>query len=377
MGNRRRLVLIGLVIVAAAIAAGVFLMGPSGNGGGQPAEVEETQEPEPQVEILVAANNLSQGMVISEDYVQLWPWNADQLPQGYYTNPAEVAGYVVRVDLIPQGMPLMPSMLARSLAEVGGMGGDFARTVPAGKRAYAIPMDLLGGLAWNIETGDHVDVLISWNIVDLDEELQTSLPNQYVCVGGETECQGIYGRMEVLPTGQTIMVYNPETPRDRYIAQVTIQDALVLAVGEFEIPEPTDGAATRPEAEPTPEGGEGTGEEGQPAGTPESPTRGISQAQVVILGVSPQDTLVLKAATELQADIDLALRTPEDTEVTLTDPVSVDYIMAQYGITPPPRLPYGVEAPGISPVQEQAVEGTVGEQPAETTGEEAPSRSAE
>ena len=358
--DRRRLILLGLVIVAAAGAVGVyFLTLPSD----EPV-VEEDLQPTETLEIAIAANNLTQGMEITDRTIQWWEWPVDQLPATYYTDPTQVLGYYVKVDLIPQGMPLMHSMLVPSLSEVALEGGMLAQTIPQGKRAYAIPIDLLGAVAWTLEPGDYVDVLVSWQIIDLDEEFQTTLPNQFVCMGeGEGSCQGIFGRMELLPTGQTVMVYPTTDPETTYVAQMTIQDAQVFAVGEYQPvePAPAEGEVSRPSDDVVgapPDGDQGTAEgEGAPA-VPSPPA-----VQVVILIVDPQDALVLKAVTELQADIDLVLRASGDRQIVTTDAVSLEYILTRYGISVPPKLPYSVGAPESSPLEEEILV----EQPQEET----------
>lgn len=336
MGSRRLLVLVGLVIIGLAIVLGVYFLRRQPSG----PTLEEAATPQPEMtQVLIASNNLTRGMVIAEEHIQSASWPVSQLPPAYYTDPAQVLGYIVRVD-IPQGMPLMPSMLARSAEALGAIGSDASLTIPPGKRAFAIPMDLLGSVAWTIQPGDHVDVLASWSISDLDEEFQSELPLQYVCVGTETACQGIYGRMEVLPTGQPIMVYPAGEGQNRYIAQVTIQNAVVLGVGKYVLP--TEAGTVRP-AQPAGEGAAAAEEQPTPPPTP--------LVQAVILVVDPQDALVLKALTELQANLDLALRAAGDNEIVTTDSVSVEYIVTRYGITPPPKLPYGVLAPPTSPLE--------------------------
>lgn len=344
MGGRRVLVLVGLIVIAVAVGIGVLMLRPR-----RAPVSEEVPEATPQtMEILIAANNLTRGMEITEDRVAKQPWPVDQLPAMYYTEVDEVLGYIVRAD-IPQGTPLMPTMLTQSLEEIGAVGSEAAPLIPKGKRAYAIPMDMLGAVAWTIEPGDHVDVLISWHVTDLDEEFQSLLPNQYVCIGGETQCSGTYGRMEVLPTGHTVMVYPSQEPQQRYVAQLTIQDVTVLGVGEFEIT-PVVGETVRPAQEE-----EGGGEAPPAEATPPPPP---PSAQAVILIVDPQDALVLKALTELQADIDLALRSAGDHDIVTTEPVSVEYILTRYGISLPSKLPYGVASPLMNPLQQQVESAT-------------------
>jgi Flp pilus assembly protein CpaB len=358
--DRRRLILLGLVIIAAAGAVGVyFLTQPSEEA----VDVPEDQLVTEMVEIAIAANNLTQGMEITERTIQWWEWPMDALPATYFTDATQLLGYYVKVDLIPQGMPLMHSMLVPSLSEVELEGGMLAQTIPPGKRAYAIPIDLLGAVAWTLEPGDYVDVLVSWNIIDLDEEFQTELPNQFVCMGEDETCQGIFGRMELLPTGQTVMVYPTTAAEAAYVAQVTIQDAQVFAVGEYQPvePAPAEGEVSRPSGEVVgepPSGDETTGEEVAPA------VPAPQAVQVVILIVDPQDALVLKAVTELQADIDLVLRAAGDRQIVTTDAVSLEYLLTRYGISVPPKLPYTVGAPESSPLEEEIRV----EQPQEETG---------
>lgn len=331
MGNRRVLVLVGLVVIGLAVLLAVFfLRRPAGPGA------EATPTPEVQtLDILVAANNLTRRMQITDAYVMFQPWPIDQLPPGgYFTDLADVVGLWVQVDLIPQGTPLAPSMLAQAPGEVGP-GSEIAVNIPPGYRAYAIPMDLLGAVAWTIQPGDRVDVLASWEIINLDEDFQSPLPNQYTCIGAD--CGGTYGRLELLPNGQPVMVFPSGAARNQYVAQTTIQNVVVMGIGTFQAPQAA--TTTRGEAPTT-----------QEQQAPVQP----ATVQAVILMVTPQDALVLKALVELQANIDLALRSSDETAgEIITDPVSVDYILNRYGIIPPPLLPYGVQAPGTNPLESQ------------------------
>lgn len=350
MGSRRTLVLVGLLIIGVALIIGVLML-RSGRGGREEAQPTEV----PQVmKILVAANNLTRGMAITPDLVLAQDWPIQHLPPVYYTDPAQVIGYFVRVD-IPQGMPLMPGMLAPSAEALGAVGSPAALQVPAGKRAVAIPMDMLGAIAWALQPGDHVDVLASWMIQELDQDFQSLLPNQWAALQcGEGQlCQGTYGRIELLPTGQVIMVYPPEgDTQARYVAQLTIQNAEVLGVGTYQAP----AQVAAPQPTPAP-GGEGQPAAGAAPAEP-TPTPAMVTTQAVILIVDPQEALVLKALVELKADITLALRRPGDNERVSTDTVSQDYIIVRYNFVVPPKLPYAVIAPEPNPLEGQISIGT-------------------
>jgi Flp pilus assembly protein CpaB len=360
MGCRRTLVLVGLLIIGVALIIGVFLLRQR---RGKEEEALPTEVPQV-MKILVAANNLTRGMTIAPDLVLAQDWPIQYLPPVYYTDPAQVIGYFVRVD-IPQGMPLMPGMLAPSAEALGVVGSPAALQVPAGKRAVAIPVDLLGAIAWALQPGDHVDVLASWMIQELDQDFQSLLPNQWAALQcGEGQlCQGIYGRVEPLPTGQVIMVYPPEGgTQARYVAQLTIQDAEVLGVGTYQAP------VQMAAPQPTPAPGEEVGQPAQGAAPAEpTPTPALVTTQAVILIVDPQEALVLKALVELKADITLALRRPGDSARVSTDTVSQDYIIVRYNFVVPPKLPYAVTAPEPNPLEGQIIStsATTGGVPAE------------
>ncbi len=355
MGSRRTLILVILIVVGLALILGVLFLG--GRTRGQPAE--ETPVVEIQtVKIVVAANNLPRGLVIAPEHVALLDWPIASVPPNYYTDPNQVVGYLVRAD-IPQGTPLNPSMLAPSAEALGAVGSPTALQIPSGMRAVAIPMDLLGAVAWSIRPGDHVDVLASWTLEEVDEKFMSKLPNQWAALQcGEGQlCQGTYGRIELLPTGQAIMVFpQEEGMQSRYVAQVTIQNVMVLGVGMYQ--EQVGTAAATPPQQTTGTTGEGVlvpPPSGQAAAVEATPVPTPAPVQAVILVVTPQDALVLKALVEMQADIDLALRRPGDEAIVSTDSVSQDYIIARYGFVIPPKLPYAVSAPGKNPLEQQVL----------------------
>lgn len=336
MKKRRTFILIGLILIAVVLAGAALLL----RGGRQqvPEEVgPPTPTPVPMVSIVVARNNLDRGTELRAELVQMVPWPEDRLPAaGYFVDVEDVEGCKLRVSVL-QGMPIYPSMCATEFTTEAG-GSDISLAIGPGQRVIAIPIDLIGAVGWFIRPGDHVDVLASWNVVDLDEEFQSFLPNNWMilnCPEGYT-CQGVLGRMELLPTGDAVMVYPSGPSLSGYFAQMTVQDAVVMAIGPY-APEPE---VTPPPTEVPP------GQQVQPTPTPipEPPA-----ADVVVLLVSTQDALTLKALIEMHADIDLVLRGPAEAGYTQTAPVTLEYIVSTYGIEQPPKLPFGVVSPLTSP----------------------------
>ena len=344
MRDRRTLLLVFLIVLAVALISGYFLL-RSRPSAPLEATATPTVEVVPAVPIVIARNNLNRGMTITEEMVATWLWPSNRLPPLYYQDVTEVYGKIVRVP-IAQGAPIMPTMLTEEMPPLEEEGSDLSLRIPVGKRAMAIPVDLLGAVAWHIKPGDRVDILASWNVVELDREFQSLLPNNWVilqCAEGMT-CQGVLGRMEVLPTGQPIMVYPSGPSRTGYIAQVIIQNALVIGIGPYQ-PTPE---VIFPEQVVTPT--QPTGPTGpavaQPTPTP-TPARG---SDVVILLLDTQDALVAKSLLELQANITLVLRGVKDAEPANTVPVTLEYLVTRYGISQPPKLPFGLVAPETGPL---------------------------
>jgi Flp pilus assembly protein CpaB len=164
--------------------------------------------------------------------------------------------------------------------------------------AMAFETTELGGVAGAIQNGDFVDILISYNLLDMQEleTLETGAEETEVCL---PEC----------PTRADVLV-----------AQLLIQDVEVYRVGAWLLPTPT----------PTPEG-EAPVETPEPVLQPE-PVR----SNILTLLLSQQDALVLKFARESGASIDLVLRGVEDHETVRTETVSLRYVMTRFEITMPP-----------------------------------------
>lgn len=121
-----------------------------------------------------------------------------------------------------------------------------------------------------------------------------------------------------------------EAQRSRRVNQTLVQDAMVLWVGEFPADQNVSSATESATPTPTPEGQEQTA---------------TVRPDVVTLIVSPQDALVLDYLVKSNADLTLVLRGTGDTQKPGTNPVTLQYIMDQYNIPLPSKLPYGFEQP--------------------------------
>ncbi len=359
MRGRGRLILLLVLILLLGVVAVVLLL-PQLTGGQTPViqdqadapqEVLPTPTPIPFVEIVVAVQELPRGIRIpAENAVELRRWPAEAAPFNALQSLDDVIGKIARTD-IPRESPVLSTMLVdnlRELAERGRVGSDAAAVMPPGLVAVSIPMDRITGVAYAIREGDYVDVMMSMLFVDVDEEFQTLFPNRYNLVstdeaGNITVGASIGGRLDVGIGGMPVIVEPSEVQRPRLVTQRTVQSAWVLRVGNFPITGSYIGATPTPIPTPTPQpGAEGADQADRPAGDT-APAAAAAPPDIITLAVSPQDAVVLVWAVDARLPITLALRSATDISQVPTQPVTLEYIMSNYNISAPNRLPYALE----------------------------------
>jgi pilus assembly protein CpaB len=258
-------------------------------------------------------------------------WPKEAVTELAVTRIEETYGRITRQD-IARGTPILKGMLTEQPSELVRTGSDAALQIPEGKVAYAFPVSRYSSVAWALQPGDHVDVLISLLMVDVDEEFQSILPNQAACATEAEGCEGgTLGRLEALPNGWIVNVFPSGGQRPRLVTQLTVQDAVVLRVGDW------DEELEEPEETPTAE------EEGEDAEATPPPRELIRPLTLIVV---PQDAAVLKYAEEIGASMDLVLRSAQDSDQTVsTESVTLEYLLERFGIEVPPKLPQSTEPP--------------------------------
>ncbi len=319
------------------------------------------------VEIVVAIQNLPRGMMITEEGLGIQPWPQEALPEpGNYflaEDMGDVVGRIARTDIF-RGSPILARQIVDNLSEIAREGSDAAaimNALPADRSwvAVAIPLDLsgIGQVAYGLQDGDYVDVILSFLYVDVDPTFQTRLPNNISLItrmvteeGGD---EGLVigaprqGRIEPNAlTAEGMLVGPSETAqRPRLVTQRTVTNAFVVHVGYFPPGGDIIGATPTPEEQPTapPPPGDET-EQQQQAATP-LPSATPFIPQIITLAVTPQDALVLTWAVDAGVPITLALRQAGDDRVVTTEPVTLDYMIRNYNAAPPNALEFSLEPP--------------------------------
>ncbi len=267
----------------------------------KPAKVEEKPKTR---KVLIALQNLPAGTKIPPEAVGVVERPEDEVPADAFTTPTQVRGKFAAVDIF-QGDIILPSMV-KTQAEI--IREKPSSLVPPGKVAFTIRVDELSSVAYAIQPGDYVDVIVGLWLVDVDQDLQ------YEKTGPEGE---------------------PQIPR--YVVQLTLQNVEVLNVGLQAQPPVQEGEETggRPtgRTSPAPEEGGEVPEQGA-----------VVQYDYITLLLPQQDAEVIEYLRRAGAVITLALRNPEDHNVVTTEPVTLEYIIRRFRYVEPSKQPYTIKA---------------------------------
>ena len=376
-GKRRRsglvLILVALILILGLAATFLLLRNTIFSpANAEELETEATTIPQQEmVEILVMAQPVKRGTVISENVLQRVYYPRAELIAGLFITEFEDAVEKRAKYDLDAGIPLTYNHLTDS--DTGSLA---AFQIPPGMVAVSIPIDDDRGItavSYAIMPGDHVNVIGALLFVDIDTDFQTRLPNSAAIVNapgpailpGEEEGElaagelilsnpltlqiipiypSFVGRSEIEPnlrdpyTGSETWIHvipsEEEGQRPRLISQALIQDAIVLGVGEFPITEAEPAVQVTPTPGPETSGAQQPVEES--AAPPEAP-------DLVTLIVSPQDAITINYLLLSGAKLSLALRSAGDDHRTETEAVTLQFLLEQYNIPYPSKLPYATE----------------------------------
>ncbi|MCL4561200.1 MAG: RcpC/CpaB family pilus assembly protein [Chloroflexi bacterium] len=345
-GSRKRgriFIYIALILILGLVLVWALLKNPAGlTTPGSPAAVPTTDL----VDIVVTTQQVARGTEFSEAVLTTIPYpRSNDIPGTFFHSISEVVGKRAGMD-ITQGVPLTTSMVAET-----AVGSSAAFKVPKGMVAISIPISQLTSVSYAPQAGDSVNIISTMLFVDLDTNYQTVLPNHIEALtapGTDTgqalkpvTVSGQYDRGAPAPVGriemdgainQPVYVVPSENQRPRMVSQTLLQDVLVLQVGDFpEETTPVAAVATpQPTAVPANQGDQGTQAQVQPAAPP----------AMMTLVVTPQDALTLNYMIYSGARLTLALRSAGDNQRVQTEAVTQQYLMDQYNIPLPAKLPY-------------------------------------
>jgi pilus assembly protein CpaB len=241
--------------------------------------------------------------------------------------------------------------------------------------AMSIPTSRLATSAYAVNEGAHVNINGCFQFVDIDPAFQTILPNDTAPLSSTgflpdtltaltlgvadpvNNPGGPQGRVELDPSLQQPYYLIPnqsdKTQRPRMVCQMLLQDVIVMKLGNFSLTD-TSGAAAAPvapAATPAPQ-------QAQPQQPPAAP-------DIITLIVTPQDSITLTYLMYADAQITMTLRNPSDQARQATEAATLQFLLSQYNIPVPAKLPYSLQinfgslTPGVSGLQITIPPGTV------------------
>ena len=357
-GRRLVAILIGVVGIFILIAAVFFLVFQGGDGDEDvpeevvevPAEGEEgtpqpvasptaTLEPDVvMVEVVVSLQTVPRGWQMTEAELTTDLRLGSEVGSNVLTNIDDAIGLYARQDIY-QGETLTTDTLVSDPRLIGTENYGPSSLVPPGWVAMAIPTDRLASVAYGVEPGDVVDIMLTFTLSAIDQEFQTLLNNsasfflqEAVSEGGEEGGANAsvfiidpYGRFEQVATGDLAHIAPSELTQRPIPVSVILQAARIIEVGAYQPPLPALPPTPTPDPDaptPTPTGAQATA-------TPPPP-------DVVLVALPPQQQLFLKYANETDADIDMALRGVNDAQLYSIQQVDILYLLEQFNIVVPP-----------------------------------------
>jgi pilus assembly protein CpaB len=318
------------------------------------------------VEVYIAGQNIPQGAIISPELLATIKVAPENVVEVMYTLD-EVSALVGKAAKFPldQGVVITTSMVGDPSSAVPISGPSWASLIPSGMTAMSIPADRFSLSGYAINNGAHVNLNACFLFVDVDPTFQTMLPNLTAVLTGtgfsaptsEDGSGGLpilslgvspagsaQGKLELDPSLQQPYYLLPsEAQRPRMVCQTMLQDVVVMKLGNFS----RDEGATidTPSVPPT------TDANGQPVQADPLP-------DIVTLIVTPQDSITLTYLINAQiqqtnADgtkqqinqtrFSMTLRNPTDQARQATEASTLQFLLSQYNIPIPAKLPYALQ----------------------------------
>jgi Flp pilus assembly protein CpaB len=373
MRRGRLLIILGLLLII--VIAGAYYIYITFL---QPAQVipgveGETNAPVPEIQlssVVRLAQPAVRGTIINETMLDTVQIPQESFLPGMFTQLGEVVGRKAKYDL--EAGLLLTSQVLLDTGEVLPLGGsDWALVIEPGKVAVSIPISRQSSVSYAPQAGDHVDVIATLLLVDLDTEFQSITPDRvsgfvspgtgFVSGSGtgdeataaiqETEAlrnltgqvvpgggAGVQGRTEVDPSlGVPLYLVPSEAQRPRMVSQSILRDVAVLRVGDFPFVDDQGNLVTTTQAQAEPVAEDAATQDGQVVQQPD-----IKLPDVITLIVNPQDAITLNYLIYSGAELTLVLRAAGDDSAPQTEAVTLQYLFDQYSIPVPARLPYGL-----------------------------------
>lgn len=172
--------------------------------------------------LVVSVQDIQARSVVQPGQLEIKKVPQEGYPQGGFSSVEDVAGKILLVSVGKGDVlvaPMLESNYKAGSAPVTGAAGGGSLAVPGGKRAVAIPVTEVGSVAFNVQPGDRIDILVTMDIkfADGNSKTITSLAAQDVLV---------------LNTGTAAPAKNEKTsPATSYVLALDVPQAMAVTLG--------------------------------------------------------------------------------------------------------------------------------------------------
>ena len=210
--NRYSVVFFGAIIVAAGATYAVFRTVEESKAGARITTVP----------VVVASQDIMEGVVIDRMTLAVAQWPAPTVPPGTFSSIDSVAGRVSRVNVF-SGEPIVPGRLAPI-----GTGPGLEIKITPGKRAMAVRVNDVSTMAGMLQPNSRVDILITLAAGEEVEKRSAKLfmSNMRVLAMGAQVQRGDDGRP--IQSAVATLEVTPEESEKLAVAQTQGQIQLVL-----------------------------------------------------------------------------------------------------------------------------------------------------
>ena len=292
--SNRLVILVGVLLAVLAFVAIVILLNQDPTGDG------ETVEPTT-VNVLVATQDIEIGDPVTPDVVELVPVDPEAVQTTRLADVSQVSGQPA-LFAVPAG--------SQVTAELIGIGDQLAVNIAAqlqpGEKAVTFQVDRVTGVDFLVKPGDTIDVVMSQAITVL-QETADSAANE------DPEAAPRFEAITGLENQRTV--------------KAILQDKRVLYVSSTR--------ATRPD--PVDSNGDGVIDEND-----EQPVEAVVDSVIIVFAGTDQDAEVIKFAQNDLGEVGsltAVIRHADDDEVEETLGITIDQLVAEYGL----RIPDIVE----------------------------------
>jgi pilus assembly protein CpaB len=190
----------------------------------QGATVDTVTVQEKGVNVVVAATDVSWGTKLAPDMIKVLKFPAGNAPEGNFENTDIVNGRISLANL-KRGEAILDSKLAPANVTAGGV----AAVMHPEKRAMAVKVDEIVGVAGFIKPSDRVDVMVTMSHAGAAEKLFTKLLLENVLVlatGADIEKKG----KDDKPSPVTVITLEVTPEEAEKLALATTEGKLRLAL---------------------------------------------------------------------------------------------------------------------------------------------------